>query len=207
MRIPNFAEKLEGALKERGLTQAAFADLAGFTPRYMSRVKTGGDEIPEVTVKKICAALGMSPAEFLQDTEQQGWDYIPVPFREAAGGMGGGSHVGSKRIISYISLKRDFLRTKTNSPESLSYISAEGESMFPTIPHGAMVLIDESQTEPINNKVFYILLNNEYLIKRLETDKGRAIAIISDNGKVRQELGPDDNLQILGMAIMQQTML
>lgn len=207
MLIPQFAEKLERILKQRGLTQTAFADMVGFSPRHLSKVKTGGDEVSEITIKKICAALEMSIDEFLEKETSEDNEYFPVPFREASGSMGGGGYNNSKKIISYISLRRDFLRTKTNSLASLSFINAFGESMSPTIPPDAIVLIDESQKEPVNGKIFYIMLNDIYLIKRLEVKQGKTIALISDNGNIREPIGPQDTLEILGRALLQQTML
>lgn len=65
MLVPQFSKKLEAALKQRGLSQVAFAELAGVTPTHISRVKRGGDDIPEVFLKKICAALGITVAAFI----------------------------------------------------------------------------------------------------------------------------------------------
>lgn len=207
MIVPNFANKLERTLKQRELTQNAFAEMVGISPRHLSKVKTGGDEVSEITLKKICAALGMSIKEFMDEEAYPENEYFPVPFRETGGSMGGGSYNNSKKIISYISLRRDFLRSKTNSLESLSFINAFGESMSPTIPPDAIVLIDESQKEPVNGRIFYVMLNDIYLIKRLEVKEGKAVALISDNGNLRDIIGPQDTFEILGRAILQQTML
>lgn len=205
MKIDRFEEKLDRLLKARGLKQAQLAEMADITPRHLSRTKKSGD-IPEVFLKKICAALNISPLEFT-GLDQRGEEFVPVPFREASSGMGAGSVESSKRILSHISLRKSFLLTKTSHPEALSFIRAVGESMSPTIPPDAIVLIDESQTEPINNKIYFIQLNGELLIKRLEVREGRVRAIISDNGFIKTPIDQDDAMEVLGRAIFQYTEL
>lgn len=206
MQVPNFGERLDELLKARGMTQAILAEKMGIHPNHISRVKTGKGEIPEKFMRKLCNALNIPVEEFVGGNSQS-LEYYPVPLREAGGGMGGGYHTGSKRVQSYVSLRRDFLLTKTSNLEALSFIHASGESMFPTIPPDAAVLIDESQVDPVNGKIFYVLLNDSYLIKRLEVREGGVIALISDNGNRRDELADDDSFQILGRAILQQTLL
>lgn len=205
MKIPNFATRLEAELKARGMTQEMLAEKAKVSGRHVSRMKKE-DDISEVYLRKICKALDMDIFDFINDMPLKD-SYFPVPIREAGGGMGGGYLSGSKKITSYISLRRDFLLSKTGNIDALSFIHASGESMAPTIPNDAVVLIDESQTEPINNKIFYIMFNNAFLIKRLEVKDGKVIALISDNGRKREELGAQDNFEILGKAILQQTLL
>lgn len=206
MLVPNFGDKLEDQLKKQGLTQAALAEKLGISANHVSRVKTGGDDVSEKFMRKLCVALGVSLEEFIGGAAQAS-DYFPVPLREAGGGMGGGYHQGSRRILSYISLRRDFLLTKTSNLDHLSFIHAAGDSMFPTIPPDAAVLIDEGQIEPINGRIFYVMLNDALLIKRLEVRNGKVVALLSDNGDRRDELAEDDSFQILGKAILQQTLL
>lgn len=205
MRIPNFSEKFDLVLKQKGMNQATLANLSGFTERHISRVKKTGN-ISDKFLDKICGILNI-PHDFFTDDGKDDFDYYPIPFRYASGGMGGGSYEGSRKIISYVSLKKDFLLTKTNKLESLSFIRAIGDSMSPTIPPDASVLIDESQTTPINHKIYFILWNNEYYIKRLIVKDGRVIGLQSDNDGNIQKVGIDDNFQILGKAILQQSEL
>lgn len=207
MKINNFSEKLEAILRKKGLSQAELAQKIGKTARHLSRVKQEGD-VSEKMLRAICSGLEIPVSYFIHElSPQEQDDYYPVPFREAGGSMGGGYNIGSRRIQSHISLRRDFLRRKTNNLEKLSFIHASGDSMFPSIPTDAAVLIDEGQLEPVHNKIFYILFNGEYFIKRLEVREGVVTAIISDNGNKRIEISESDNLQILGRAILQQSEL
>lgn len=209
MKIVNFAEKLEKVLKEHGLKQVQLARLIGQTPKNISRLKKE-DDIPEKFIAKLCSALKLPDDYFSNNRNASGTkpdDYFQVPFREAEGGMGGGCHVGSRKIFSHISLSKSFLLQKTNNLDKLSFIHASGDSMYPTIVPDAAVLIDESQIKPINNRIYYIMLNNCYYIKRLEVKDEQVIAIISDNGNKREELTEADRLEIFGRAILQQSNL
>lgn len=208
MKIEKFETLLNLALNEAGINQAELALRMDISPRHISRVKKSGGDVPQKFFDNMCAALGISPEKFLSphnSTPQQanGDEYFPVPFREAGGGMGGGFDASSRKIISHISMKKDFLMHKTNNMNNLSFIHAVGESMSPNILPEASILIDEGQTKPVNNKIYYILWNGQYYIKRLEVKDGAITAIISDNGNRRDELNSDDQIEVLGRAIMQ----
>lgn len=161
MKIEKFAEKLDAAIKERGLKQKALAEKIGVTERHLSRVKNSGEVAYEL-LEAICKALDIPgnyfSNEILAEPIIRSDDFFPVPFRDTIGGMGNGSLIASKQILSHISLRRDFLLQKTTNLEKLSFIRASGTSMEPSIPEGSAVLIDESQTEPINFKIFFVFL-------------------------------------------------
>ena len=204
MFLISFAERLSALLHERGITQKQLAEMIHITERHLSRIKKSPDGIvSDKIVKDICNALQIDQQYFLANRVSDDMSYYPVPFREAGGGCGGGYADGSRRVQSHISLRYDMLARKCRSIDKLSFVHASGDSMSPTIPVDASVLIDEGQTEPINNKIFYLMLNNEYYIKRLEVKNGKITALISDNGNIRRELLESDRIEILGRALMQ----
>lgn len=195
-----FSEKLDEALRKKGMTQKRLAENIGWSDRHLSRLKKGSIKYEQI--KTIADTLGLDIGFFIgQNSEDEG--YFKVPFRKARGAMGGGCASGSRQVVSHMSFKFDWLMTKTTNPENLSIIRAVGESMLPTISPDSMVLIDEGQIDPVNGKIFYLMLNDEYYLKRIQSSSGHVKAIISDNGGELLEILESDRLEILGRAIIQ----
>ena len=203
MILPDFPQKLDALLQKKGILQKELAAMCKISDRHLSRVKRDMEHVvPDKILQAICTALDTPISYFWKDAVADA-EYFPVPYRDAGGGMGGGYAVGSRRVNSYLSIRTDYLRHRTNNLDKLSFVHASGESMLPTIPADTSVLIDEGQTEPVNNKIFYIMLNGEYFIKRLEVNDGSITAIISDNGNARYIVTAQDTVEVLGRAILQ----
>jgi len=84
-------------------------------------------------------------------------------------------------IIDKLIIDKAFFRTTPN-PNKLKIIEVYGDSMEPTIPNGAFVIIDESQDDNIDG-VYAIMLDDRLMIKRLQFNIDGTIKIISDNTK------------------------
>ena len=68
-----------------------------------------------------------------------------------------------------------------HNPENLSLIRAEGDSMIPDIQDGDLLMVDDSVKEVIPNKVFVIMQDNQYRVKKLKTEFNGEVLIISNN--------------------------
>lgn len=198
-----FSQQLDEALRTTGISQHELAERIGMTARSLSRIKRSPDvPLTYEHISRVAAALNYD-INFFTGPKIDNDGYVKVPFREANAGMGGGCTNGSRRILSHMSFKVDWLMTKTTHPEKLSLIKAVGDSMSPTIPPDSVVMIDEGQIEPINGKIFYLSINNEYFIKRIETSGGVITALLSDNGPHRRPIDGADIVQIFGRALVQ----
>ncbi|MBU4609172.1 helix-turn-helix transcriptional regulator [Achromobacter sp. GG226] len=80
-----------------------------------------------------------------------------------------------------LSFRRDWLRSQgVNNPDRAVLAEVDGDSMAGHIPHGATILIDLSQTETVNGKVYAIFHDKEFYVKRLWSKAGITTAH-SDN--------------------------
>lgn len=96
-------------------------------------------------------------------------------------------------------LLRELGRTST---EGLGFVLADGDSMFPTIPDGARVLLDLRDTR-LREGIFGFRLGDELRVKRLRRLVD-GLEIISDNNHYPVErLGAErlDDFQIIGHAL------
>lgn len=102
-----------------------------------------------------------------KDTDlDSSYSFIPQYTAMAAAGTGHDNpHV---EIRSTLAFKKEWLKAKGVQPKNLRVIYASGESMWPTISHQDVLLVDSSQVEPIDNGVFVIeSINDGTMVKRL----------------------------------------
>jgi len=125
--------------------------------------------------------------------------YTEVPLREATGSMGGGSTETGSRTLTYLSFRSEWIRGKGNA-KFMSVIRAFGDSMYPTIQDGSVVLVDEGRKQFVRGKIFYIRMNGQMYIKRLIEEEGD-IYVTSDNDANLLRIEDADDFEIIGRCI------
>lgn len=101
----------------------------------------------------------------VSDTEDDRYALIPQYDAKAAAGLGSENpHV---EIRSTLAFKREWLKVKGAKPDQLIVIYAEGESMWPTINDGDVLLVDRSRIEPVHGQVFVLAGSDGAIVKRL----------------------------------------
>ncbi|MGR5428330.1 S24 family peptidase, partial [Vibrio harveyi] len=80
-----------------------------------------------------------------------------------------------------LAFRRDFLRQIGVREADAKIIYADGQSMEPKIPDGAVLLIDTGDTSMRNNDIHVIRVDGEILVKRLRKEIGGGVWIVSDN--------------------------
>ena len=103
-----------------------------------------------------------------------------------------------------MAFKRDWLAKMGLKPSDISAITANGDSMAPTIQDGEVLLIDHSQQEPRDSKVFALARGDEMVVKRLIRDFSGGWVVRSDNpdkNKYPDFCVSDENLRIVGQVV------
>ncbi|WP_376747979.1 S24 family peptidase [Stutzerimonas kunmingensis] len=101
----------------------------------------------------------------VSDTEDDRYAFIPQYDAKAAAGLGSENpHV---EIRSTLAFKREWLKVKGAKPDQLIVIYAEGESMWPTINDGDVLLVDRSRIDPADGQVFVLAGTDGAIVKRL----------------------------------------
>lgn len=80
-----------------------------------------------------------------------------------------------------MAFRRDWLARAGLRPETLSVISANGDSMAPTIDDGDALLINHAECEPKDGQVYALARGDEMIVKRLVRDFGGGWIVRSDN--------------------------
>jgi phage repressor protein C with HTH and peptisase S24 domain len=125
-----------------------------------------------------------------------------VPRAEARLSAGDGALVFSEDFAESYSFRRDWLHRVATSLDNVLLMAVLGDSMYPTIQEGDMVMVDRGRDYPHSGKIFAFTPGDDLIqIKRLES-RGEKIRIISDNSSLYQPFDlPSDQIRIIGQVI------
>jgi phage repressor protein C with HTH and peptisase S24 domain len=135
--------------------------------------------------------------------------YQAVPLFDVRLAAGVAAFAEAARVVADIPIDADLLRQlgRTNT-EGLGFMTSDGDSMWPTIPDEARVLLDLRDTR-IREGIFGFRLGNELRVKRLRRLVD-GIEIISDNEHYpveRLDSERLDQFQVIGRALYVGTIL
>lgn len=142
---------------------------------------------------------GAGSESAILDTE---YDFIPRHRVGAAAGDGYVVH--HEEVEDQLAFRRDWLRKRNLSPKSLRVIHAVGDSMADRIQDGDVLLVDTSQREIKDGKVYALSYDDAVRVKRLFTRFDGTLVLHSDNpnAKPRDEEVSPDKLEALAVRII-----
>lgn len=140
----------------------------------------------------------MPPSVDIADPEA----FFMVPRAEARLSAGDGALVLSEAFAESYAFRRDWLSRVATSADNVILMLVLGDSMYPTIQEGDMVMVDRGRDYPQSGKVFAFTPGDDIIqLKRLES-RGDQLHIISDNSAIYQPFDlPSDQIRIIGQVI------
>jgi len=130
-------------------------------------------------------------------------DYALVPLYDAQCSAGDGAWNEHCRVLTHLAFTRHSLRNKGLTPEQLSAIRVDGDSMETVLEAGDTVLIDHTRTQIEGEGIYIIRLDDHLYAKRLQRNFD-GVSIISENSAYREITVPRDRideLEIIGRAV------
>jgi len=205
-----FAERLDQALgrHEKGV----IARRSRIAPSTLSKYLSGTAEPGAFKAARLAESLGVSvtwliSGKGLPNAEAAG--YVGVPIYDVRLAAGAASFAQGARVIGEAPFDLALLRMLGRpTGEGLGVFESDGDSMVPTIPDGARVLVDLRDNR-LREGVFAFRLDDELRIKRLRR-VGEGVEIISDNERYRPERLEGHDLErfaVIGRAWWMGTML
>jgi phage repressor protein C with HTH and peptisase S24 domain len=100
--------------------------------------------------------------------------------------------------------RTEWIRLMRLKPNKLAAMRASGDSMEPTIHDGDSLLVDTSQVDVVDGKVYALWYEGGERVKRLFRLPGGALRILSDNPRFPPiELGPEyaGHVRIIGRVV------
>jgi hypothetical protein len=117
--------------------------------------------------------------------------------------MGPGTELDSYIEEEPIRFDPTFLRRVSRAPFSrLKLARGVGDSMFPTLMPGDVVMIDTTQNKlSMSDRVYAVALHGAAAIKRLRLEKERRVLVVSDNPNVDNYVIDADDVIIHGRVV------
>lgn len=134
-------------------------------------------------------------------------EYRDVPVYNLAASAGSGRLVTDENIENYLKFPYWWFNERNLTPSNIAALYTKGDSMEPTIPDNALLLIDQSKTYLSDGKIYIIRADDELYVKRIKRIIGGGIKLISDNTGYKpielskQLLTQENFFQVIGQIV------
>ena len=193
--VVGFASRLAEVIGEA--PKSAFARKAGLTESSVRQYLSGKTLPNSEALVAISVAAGVSVDWLLFGGQRrqaegvamaQSHNFAMVPRHEIRASAGSGLvPVEDAETAELVAFRRDWLSRIGVNPDRAALIAAIGDSMEPTIPDGAIMLIDMAIDGVRNGRIYAIVRNGELLVKRIQKKVDGKILLLSDNERYERE--------------------
>jgi transcriptional regulator with XRE-family HTH domain len=164
---------------------------SGINRRMLDRYRNGME--PSLSAAtKLAKALRISIDALVYDVDvhpqDTGDDLIRVPFLSLRASAGPGSAPDDIEVLGSIPYSRQLLRRYGVNPEHAHALTNRGDSMFPTIEDGQVILIDRSVRQVRQDAIYVVSIDQDLRVKRIQKSMGGALTLKSDNPAYEAEL-------------------
>lgn len=211
---PTVGDILKAAMVRRNMKQVALSQKTNVPQGTISRILAGKSRDPKNEIlAKLAAAVGLTtaqlrgeedpglpatafPAPFLNREDGPWGQFTLVPTYDIQASAGPGATVENELPASMLAFRRDWVHGKMGlNPNRLKAIQAEGDSMFPAIHHGDLLLMDADQTKVGRDGVYVLRQEDQLLVKRVSRRFDGSLLIQSDNDAYPDQEVPADRAE------------
>lgn len=124
------------------------------------------------------------------DVEEQNSAMVKIPRYDVFASAGAGALVDGELPMQPIALDEGWVRARGLNPDFLSVIGAQGDSMFPTIRSGAMLVINHAIDRVRADGIYAFNMVGDLYIKRLQKMLDGSLVVRSDNPEYQDQTVP-----------------
>ncbi|TBH56848.1 helix-turn-helix transcriptional regulator [Rhizobium leguminosarum] len=178
-------KELQGDLRD-----ADFARKTGVSVQTLKRYEEGSSpsidiarkiaEACEVSLDWLSGRSELRNSSSILPTKATG-DFVNLPRFDARASAGRGLVAVDQMPIGEVAFARDFLRNLGANPDYCYILEARGDSMWPTIPDGALLIADASKTEVDDGRIYHFNVMDRVLVKRARWSMDGKLHLTSDN--------------------------
>jgi len=212
LNIDAFRERISVAIDRAG-GATSMSQKAGVSSSVLRKWRSGQSEPSRTNLIKMAIAADVSVEwlvagegglEATSQVEPLGMDdYAFVPLYDAQCSAGDGAWNENSRVLTYICFTRYSLRKQGLTPDHLSAIRIDGDSMEPVLNGGDTVLIDHTRTAIKGEGIYVLRFDGHLYAKRLQRNFD-GVVIISANKEYAPVNVPRDRLdelEVIGRAV------
>ncbi|WP_245258605.1 S24 family peptidase [Methylopila sp. M107] len=207
-----FSDRIDALIDEiAGGNRAEFARICGIKDSSVRQYQTGTKPSFD-NLMAISAATQRSLDWLVKDEEsyssvivdEHSAEFALIPRYDVRASAGLGAIVPSEEISEFLAFKREWLRRIGVTPEFSALAELDGDSMEPTLPDGAMILINTAVRQVKNGFIYAIRRGDELLVKRVQVRMDGTVVLIPDNPRYEKEVFTPDQaveLHVIGMVV------
>lgn len=207
-------------IREKGLSQDGVAKQIGVSRQAVQQWTTGKGlrqenlsklaEILDTSIDQLLAEDGVVVAHYrapVGDAPEEGWTRVPVYAVEGYCHDGAcENQANSIDVVRSIEFRDSFLRSLPGVIGSRNFhiVTADGDSMEPTIPNRSLCIVDGSQSTIRRDGIFVLQANGQIFIKRVQRNLDATMTLLSDNSAYEpMKLDPAtmENVQVVGCVV------
>ncbi len=189
--------RLRFAREEAGLSRDHVIALPeiGISRSTLQQWESGNTEASLETLDKLSKLYGVTPQYLIfgdteaqphqasvSDIEKPDDEYAYIPAYDVEVSAGNGSVcLGESEPTKHLAFRKHWLTARGLNVKSLAAMFTKGDSMTPTIPESAVVVINREQRTPLDGKVYVIRIDDRHYVKRIQWLIGGGLRLISDN--------------------------
>ena len=192
------------ARQRRGITQRRVAEEIGTSASHLSSMEHGRVGISIRTALRIAKCLNVSieylagmvddprsAREMLAEIDTKSAEICgikkayaeteDISISEIDTSAGAGAVTGDEKITGHVRFPCQWLRNRDLQPAVCRIIRVSGDSMEPTLPNGAAILVNRRSRHLQDGKVFVIRIGDDLVVKRTVRDPEAGWLLVSDN--------------------------
>lgn len=213
--MPDIYDRLKKAREHAGFNISEMADFLGMSfPGY--RDNENGKRIPKSTVIEGFIRLGINAnwlltgegEMLLKDARQPTGgitdEFALIPGYNVEVAAGAGAFPAEEQATRKLAFRHKWLRYRGLSPDNLVLVFARGDSMEPTISDNNTLMIDTTQRDLCDGRIYVIRADGHLIVKRIQKLWNKGILLLSDNKEYKEQLvEPNEasDLEVIGRVV------
>lgn len=192
MKKDEIGARLRSERERVGLSRDQVVTHISYSRSTLQQWEAGSTEPPISAIEKLARLYKASPQYLIfgtdgdtlppepTSTSDDEYHYVPY-FRGVIASAGGGKF--SDGVIGtddFLAFRKEWINRTSLTVSQLVAINTDGDSMFPTIPENATVLIDKSKNTAKDGRIYVVRIGNQLYIKRIQW-LPTGLRLISDN--------------------------
>lgn len=218
MKKDEIGARLRSEREKAGLSRDQVVAHINYSRSTLQQWEAGSTEPPISGIERLAALYNVSPQYLIFGGNDRGIssvvqpivdneEYRDVPVYNLAASAGSGRLVTDENIENYLKFPYWWFNERNLTPSNIAALYTKGDSMEPTIPDNALLLIDQSKTYLSDGKIYIIRADDELYVKRINRIIGGGIKLISDNTGYKpielskQLLAQENFFQVIGQVV------
>lgn len=193
MKKDEIGVRLRSERERVGLSRDQVVTHISYSRSTLQQWEAGSTEPPISAIEQLAKLYKVSPQYLIFGTDgdtpppaptatadDDEYCYIPY-FKGVIASAGSGKF--SDGVIGtddFLAFRREWVARTSLSTKDLVAISANGDSMLPTIPEQATILIDKSKNRAKDGRIYVVRIGDQLYIKRIQW-LPTGLRLISDN--------------------------